>query len=110
MEITPLERALVAVDGNQSELARICGVTQPTVWGWLNSKRKRLPAEYVHAVSEVTGIKPHELRPDVFRAPDPADQSDQRQILCDPCGKRVDGIVAVDCVAVDCPHSQRDAA
>lgn len=69
MEPTPLERALAAVDGNQSELARICGVTQPTVWGWLNSKRKRLPAEYVRLVSTATGLPSHELRPDIFPVP-----------------------------------------
>jgi len=66
---TPLDRALAKFKGNQSELARICGVTQPTVWEWLNSKRKRLPAEYVHKVSAATDIPPHELRPDIFPTP-----------------------------------------
>ncbi len=69
MAKTALERALAAVGNNQSEFARICGVSQPTVWGWLNSKRKRLPAEYVHHVSAATGMAPHTLRPDVFPAP-----------------------------------------
>lgn len=33
---------------------------------------QRVPAERVRAVSECTGIAPHQLRPDLFDAPPPA--------------------------------------
>lgn len=66
MSNTGLQRALDALDNNQSKLARICGVTQPTVWGWINKGRGLLPAEYVLAVEEATGVSRHELRPDIY--------------------------------------------
>ncbi|MCH4893981.1 hypothetical protein GO308_12735 [Sphingomonas sp. SFZ2018-12] len=68
MENNALKRALAALDGNQSELARICGVRQPTVWGWLNKGRGILPAEYVLRVEAATGISRSELRPDIYPA------------------------------------------
>lgn len=68
---TPLQSVMRALDGNQSELARICGVSQPTVWGWLNKGRGILPAEHCLKVEAATGISRHELRPDVFG---PADE------------------------------------
>jgi DNA-binding transcriptional regulator YdaS (Cro superfamily) len=66
MEQTPLQQVMAALKGNQSELARICGVTQPTVWGWLNKGKGVLPAEYVLKVEAVTGIPRHVLRPDIY--------------------------------------------
>jgi DNA-binding transcriptional regulator YdaS (Cro superfamily) len=66
MENTPLQRALAAFNNNQSEMARICGVSQPTVWGWLKTGRGLLPGEYVLKVEAATGISRHELRPDIF--------------------------------------------
>lgn len=67
-----LLRALEACDGNQSELARRCGVKQPHVWKWLKSGR--VPTERVHSVARASGgkVMPHELRPDLpdlFPAP-----------------------------------------
>lgn len=52
--------------GSQSALARICGVTQPTVWGWINAGRKMLPGEYVLSVERATGVSRHDLRPDLY--------------------------------------------
>ena len=66
MEQTGLQMALAAVDNSQSRLARICGVSQPTVWGWINRGRGILPAEYVLAVERETGVSRHLLRPDVY--------------------------------------------
>lgn len=62
---------MAALDGNQSQLARICGVTQPTVWGWLNKGKGILPAEHALKVEEATGISRHVLRPDVFGPAEP---------------------------------------
>lgn len=64
---TPYEALLQAVQsaGSQSELARICGVSQNSVWKWVQSG-KRLPAEYVLAVEGATGIDRNHLRPDIY--------------------------------------------
>ena len=61
-----LHAALAALENNQSELARICGVSQPTVWGWVNKGRGIIPAEYVLAVEKATGINRSALRPDLY--------------------------------------------
>jgi len=47
-------------------LANLMGVRQPTISRWAKG---RVPAERVLKVSELTGIPPEELRPDVFRSP-----------------------------------------
>lgn len=68
-----LEQAL-AIAGSQSELARVCGVQQPTVWKWLQSS-KRIPAEHVLRVEAATRVPRHHLRPDIYPAnlgPSPA--------------------------------------
>ncbi len=51
--------------GSQSELARMMGVSQNAVWKWLQSS-KRLPAEHVLKASELFGIAPYVLRPDIY--------------------------------------------
>lgn len=64
---TLFEALMAALDvaGSQTELARICGVSQPAVWKWLQSS-KRLPAEYVLRVEAATGVSRHLLRPDIY--------------------------------------------
>ena len=64
---TPYEALSDAVEraGSQSALARICGVSQTSVWKWLQSS-KRIPAEYVLRVEAATGISRHHLRPDIY--------------------------------------------
>jgi DNA-binding transcriptional regulator YdaS (Cro superfamily) len=54
--------------GSQVRLAEICGVKRPTVWGWLQTKSPRLPAEYVLKVEAELGISRHKLRPDIYPA------------------------------------------
>jgi len=51
--------------GSQSELARICGVSQTAVWKWLQSS-KRMPAEYVLLAEAATGVSKYALRPDIY--------------------------------------------
>lgn len=67
---TPLERAVTSL-GSQSAFARFIGVSQPSVWAWLE-KGKPLPAEYVLKVEAETGISRHELRPDLYPRDDDA--------------------------------------
>jgi DNA-binding transcriptional regulator YdaS (Cro superfamily) len=79
---TPFEALQDALEraGSQSELARICEVSQPAVSKWLQSA-KRLPAEYVLTVEAATGIPRHLLRPDIYPAdlgPSPAWQGVDR--------------------------------
>lgn len=50
----------------QAEAAKLLKADQSSVSRWSSGKAK-VPPEKVSFVSEVTGIPPHELRPDVFR-------------------------------------------
>ena len=63
---SPFEALKMANDraGSQSELARICGVSQPAVWKWLQGGR--VPAEYVLRIEAATGVSRHDLRPDIY--------------------------------------------
>lgn len=65
--VTPQDalRRAVEIAGSQAALARILGISQPSVWKWLD-KGKALPAEHVHTVVAATGIPKEELRPDLF--------------------------------------------
>jgi DNA-binding transcriptional regulator YdaS (Cro superfamily) len=65
--LTPAEALDLATTrvGSQSKLARLCKVSQPAVWGWLN-KLKQLPAEHVLTVEAATGVSRHDLRPDLY--------------------------------------------
>jgi len=75
--LSPFEalREAVAKAGGQVATARICGVSQPAVWKWLQSG-KRLPAEYVLAVEAKTGVSRHLLRPDIYPLSLPAEGID----------------------------------
>lgn len=80
METTGLQVALDKA-GSQVRLAEICGVSQPTVWGWINKGRGLIPAEYVIAVETATGVPRHELRPDIYppsEQPTPAESTEAR--------------------------------
>ncbi len=67
----PLESLKDAVKciGSQSATARLLGVTQAAVWGWLN-RGTQLPAEHVLPIEAATGVSKHRLRPDVY-GPEP---------------------------------------
>lgn len=66
-----LRRAVAAL-GGQSAMARLLGISQPSVWYWVD-KGKALPPEHVLAVEDATGISRHDLRPDIYpREGDPA--------------------------------------
>lgn len=53
--------------GRLTKLAIDLDVTPGAIAQW-----RKVPAERVRAVSSATGIKPHELRPDIFSQPEPA--------------------------------------
>lgn len=73
-------RQAAAYAGSQGALARICGVSQPSVWEWLN-KGKALPAEHVLKVEAATGVSRHDLRPDLY----PREDNHQNNEI--PCGR-----------------------
>lgn len=50
---------------SQAELGRLVGVQDAAVNKW---ERGRIPAERVIKLSKVTGIPPHQLRPDLYPA------------------------------------------
>lgn len=85
--LSPLEALQQAVDiaGGQTELAKIIDPTQKklkqqNIWTWLN-RDKKISARWVVKVSQVTGVPCHELRPDIFPTPEPAnDPSNQQQL------------------------------
>ena len=64
---TPLEalKEAVKIAGGQSATARLCNVTQPTVWHWIN-RALCLPAKYVLRVEAATGVSRHHLQPDIY--------------------------------------------
>lgn len=51
--------------GSASQMARDLGVSQPTVWRWINQS-KQLPAEYVLTAERLYGVSRHVLRPDIY--------------------------------------------
>lgn len=50
--------------GSQAELARLLGVSSQAINKMLAAKR--VPAERVLKIEEVTGVSRHELRPDLY--------------------------------------------
>ena len=65
--MTPLERAIEIVGGQQSDLARAIGIKPARLWNWLH-RDKRLPGEYVLAIEAATEgkVSRHDLRPDLY--------------------------------------------
>ncbi|MGE5563143.1 MAG: transcriptional regulator [Bacillota bacterium] len=65
--ITPEQALQLAVNriGSQAAMARLCEVTQPAVFKWLNES-KQLPAEHVLKVELATGVSRCDLRPDIY--------------------------------------------
>lgn len=49
----------------EQAMAEAFGVTQPTVWRWLNQS-KQLPEEHVLHAETALGIPRHWLRPDIY--------------------------------------------
>ena len=60
-------RRVAASFETQQAMADALGVTQPTVWRWLNQSRQ-LPVQYVLAAEHLTGVSRHWLRPDIYPA------------------------------------------
>ncbi|MGN6270888.1 MAG: transcriptional regulator [Sphingomonas sp.] len=75
--VQALQRAVDAA-GGQSALAREIGVSQPTLWGWLNGAR--VGAEQVLKLERATAIPRQLSRPDLYpdeSGNDPVDALDR---------------------------------
>lgn len=74
--ITPKQALAKAVKkaGGQTELANLINAKQQNVWQWLHRDGKA-SAKFVAKISSATGVPCHELRPDIFPAPEPANDS-----------------------------------
>lgn len=64
MSIEGLKKAIDTC-GTQAELGRRIGKTQAHISLWLN-RDKRVPADLVLKIEQVTGVPRHELRPDLY--------------------------------------------
>ncbi|MCE0802015.1 helix-turn-helix domain-containing protein [Buttiauxella sp. S04-F03] len=74
--MTPLEKAIDEA-GSASALARGLGVSPMTVSFWRSRSSGVVPVERVIAIFELTGVTPHELRPDIY--PNPTDGLPQQE-------------------------------
>lgn len=74
--ITPKQALAKAVKkaGGQTELANLINTKQQNVWQWLHRDGKA-SAKFVAKISSVTGVPCHVLRPDIFPAPESANDS-----------------------------------
>lgn len=65
-KLSTVERVIEALDGPTKAATKL-GISNPSVvMNW--RKRKRVPADRVLLIEELTGISRHELRPDIFGA------------------------------------------
>lgn len=51
--------------GGIKALASKIGITHNALYSW-----RRVPAERVNVIATITGVPLHEIRPDVFKAPE----------------------------------------
>ncbi|MBV2149264.1 helix-turn-helix domain-containing protein [Sphingobium sp. AS12] len=92
---TPFEAMKLAIEiaGGQSATARICEVTQPAVWKWLQSAKK-VPPLFVLKLEAATGVSRHLLRPDIYPLSETAQDIDP--------GEECGGILPVRTATVAC--------
>lgn len=65
-----LEKAIKKV-GTASNLATLLGIKPMSVSRWKNRYKGVVPHDRVLAIFNITGVTPHELRPDLY--PNPTD-------------------------------------
>lgn len=56
----------IEIAGGQSGLAKLLGIKQGQISGWVRRDKKAPPPEYVLKIERLTGVSRHLLRPDVF--------------------------------------------
>lgn len=80
---TPLEslNKAIKIAGGQSELAALIGCKSKAHVSVMVNRDNRASVTYAAKISEVTGVPCHELRPDIFPAPEPANDPSNQQDL-----------------------------
>ncbi|EIZ8586807.1 helix-turn-helix domain-containing protein [Salmonella enterica subsp. enterica] len=68
--MTGLSKA-IRLAGGQSRLAALMGISRSSVNRWLHKFDGRVPPERLIQIFQLTGVTPHELRPDLY--PNPSD-------------------------------------
>ncbi|HED5888906.1 TPA: helix-turn-helix domain-containing protein [Salmonella enterica] len=68
--MTGLDKA-IEVAGGKSRLAQALNIKPSSLSRWIHMYEGRVPAERVQQIFQLTGISPHELRPDLH--PNPTD-------------------------------------
>lgn len=68
---TPLKTWRTSAQISAEEAAKTAGVTL-AMWSRWETGARRVPAERVAALAQMTGIEPHQFRPDVFPKPEGA--------------------------------------
>lgn len=66
--MTGLDKA-IKVFGNQRKLALALGIKPPSVNRWVIKYAGRVPPEHLGRIYELTGVTPHEIRPDIHPNP-----------------------------------------
>ncbi|HFV9294889.1 TPA: transcriptional regulator [Serratia fonticola] len=74
--MTGLNRA-IEVAGNARKLGQAFGLSRMAVCLW---KKNGVPPDRVLPIYNITGVTPHELRPDLY--PNPTDGLSQQQDTC----------------------------
>ncbi len=70
---SPLQRAIDAA-GSQAALSERIGASQQLISYWVKKATRGVPAEYVVAIEQATGVSRHDLRPDIY-GPAPAEKA-----------------------------------
>ena len=68
--MTALDKAIQAA-GTARKMALALGVSSMSVSHWKNRDNGTVPPSYVLPIFRMTGVTPHELRPDLY--PNPTD-------------------------------------
>lgn len=68
--MSALDKA-IRIAGNASKLAERLGISSMAVSHWKNRYKGVIPSDHVLPIFNMTGVTPHELRPDLY--PNPTD-------------------------------------
>lgn len=77
--MSALERAISRA-GNATKLAKKLGLSSMAISHWKKRYNGVIPSEHVLPIFNLTGVTPHELRPDLY--PNPSDGLPQQQDTC----------------------------
>lgn len=66
--MTGLDRAIEKM-GNQRRLAIALGIKPQSLNRWVNKYEGKAPPDHLQRIYELTGVTPHEIRPDIHPNP-----------------------------------------